>query len=587
MSIPGWLNTPHTLREYALLADGERGAVVGPRGDIVWMCFPHWDSDPLFSSLIGGGGTYAVTPTERHVWGGYYEPRSLIWRGRWTTSDAIVECRQAMSLPADPGCATILCRATALRGSCRLIAVLNPLADLGRHGMRELTLDDHNVWRARVHDLHLSWNGSERARVVRQGAHRALELEVDLSEGEHHDLTLVISAAATGRAPVDADTAWRETEQAWLERVGDFGHTIAPRDAAHAYAVMRGMSSTGGGMVAAATTSLPERADEGRNYDYRYVWIRDQCYAGEAAASAGALELMDDSARFITARLAEHGTELRPAYTGRGTPIPDEQSLGLEGYPGGNAVAGNRVRYQFQLDVFGEILLLLAACAQHDHLDDDGWRAAEVAAAAILARWHEPDAGVWELEPARDWTHSRLICAAGLRAIAAHTHVSRRSSRWLATADAIVADTSSRALHRSGRWQRAPDDQRVDAALLLVGLRGAVANDDPRSTATCSAVERELSDDLFCYRFRPDQRELGEAEGAFVLCGLWMALALEQQGRRLQAARWFERNRAACGPPGLLSEEFDVSQRQLRGNLPQAFAHALLLECAATLRGES
>ena len=104
------------------------------------------------------------------------------------------------------------------------------------------------------------------------------------------------------------------------------------------------------------------------------------------------------------------------------------------------------------------------------------------------------------------------------------------------------------------------------------------------SIATCAAVERELSDDLYCYRYRPDERALGEAEGAFVLCGFWMALALEQQGRPLQAARWFERNRAACGPPGLLSEEFDVTQRQLRGNLPQAFAHALLLECAATLQ---
>ena len=104
---------PHTLREYALLGDGERGAIVGPRGDLVWMCFPHWDSDPLFSALIGGGGTYAVTPTERHVWGGYYEPRSLIWRSRWATCDAIVECRQALALPADPGRVTILCRAAA------------------------------------------------------------------------------------------------------------------------------------------------------------------------------------------------------------------------------------------------------------------------------------------------------------------------------------------------------------------------------------------------------------------------------------------------------------------------------------------
>jgi len=178
-----------------------------------------------------------------------------------------------------------------------------------------------------------------------------------------------------------------------------------------------------------------------------------------------------------------------------------------------------------------------------------------------------------------------ISASGGLRAISAQAPARGRAGRWLAAADTIVAATSRRALHRSGYWQRSPDDPRVDAALLLAALRGAVQGDDPRSVATCAAVERELTDELYCYRYRPDERGLGEAEGAFVLCGFWMALALEQQQRPLQAARWFERNRAACGPPGLLSEEFDVTQRQMRGNLPQAFAHALLLECAATLRG--
>ena len=386
--------------------------------------------------------------------------------------------------------------------------------------------------------------------------------------------------------PPQPDPAWRETEQAWHEHIGDFAHTIAPRDAAHSYAVLRGLTGPGGGMVAAATTSLPERAEEGRNYDYRYVWVRDQCYAGEAAAAAGALDLMDDAVRFITARLVEHGRELRPAYTTRGTPIPDEHPLDLAGYPGGTAVVGNQVRRQFQLDIFGEILLLLATAAKSDHLEGESWRVAELAAATILDRWHEPDAGVWELDPSREWTHSRLICAAGLRAISSVPAAQRRASSWLSSADEIVAHTGHSALHPSGRWQRAPDDPRVDAALLLAGLRGAVPGDDPRTITTCDAVERELADDFYCYRYRPDERSLGEAEGAFVLCGFWVALALEQQGHSRRAAHWFERNRAACGSPGLLSEEFDVTQRQLRGNLPQAFAHALLLECAATLHDE-
>jgi alpha,alpha-trehalase len=169
---------------------------------------------------------------------------------------------------------------------------------------------------------------------------------------------------------------------------------------------------------------------------------------------------------------------------------------------------------------------------------------------------------------------------AGLRAIARHAGTERRAADRLALADAILADTAARCVHPSGRWQRTDEDPRVDAALLLAPIRGAVPHDDPRSLATLRAVAEELTSDGYAYRFRADDRPLGDAEGAFLLCGFLVALALDGQGERVGAARWFERNRAACGPPGLLAEEFDVRQRQLRGNLPQAFVHALLLECA-------
>ena len=150
-------------------------------------------------------------------------------------------------------------------------------------------------------------------------------------------------------------------------------------------------------------------------------------------------------------------------------------------------------------------------------------------------------------------------------------------------ADALTAEAATHAVHPSGRWQRAPDDDRVDAALLLAGIRGAVERGDPRSLATLRAVERELASDGYVYRFRHDERPLGQAEGAFLLCGFLTALACTQQGEQVAAARWFERSRSGCGPPGLLAEEFDVTQRQLRGNLPQSFAHALLLESAIAL----
>jgi GH15 family glucan-1,4-alpha-glucosidase len=558
---------PHVLREYALLADGERGVLVGPRGEFAWMCFPRWDSEPVFAALIGGDGTYGVTPRARFVWGGHYEPGTLIWRSRWVTHDALVECREALAVPARGDAAVLLRRVIALEGEASVDAVLDLRAGLARA--------DDGSWSGRAGDVPLRWTGAPQARME-DGALRA---RIDLRAGEQHDLVLVLGSDE----PVDPGRAWEATEAHWRERVPPLPATgAAERDARHAYAVLEGLTGAAGGAVAAATTSLPERATAGRNYDYRYVWIRDQCYIGQAVASAGPHRLLGESVRFVRDRLLEDGDGLTPAYTAAGGRVPGERHLGLPGYPGGSDVVGNHVNEQFQLDAFGEALLLLAAAGDHDALGGEEWRAAEAAAGAIARRRHEPDAGIWELDPER-WTHSRLICAAGLRAIARQAPRREQAAQWTALADAIVADAAASGLHPSGRWQRAPDDPRVDAALLLGAVRGAVAPDDPSSVATLAAVAGELTEDGYCYRYRADDRPLGTAEGAFLLCGFWLALAHLQRGDAVAAARWFERNRAACGPPGLLSEEFDVRQRQLRGNLPQAFVHALLIETAVGL----
>jgi len=335
-------------------------------------------------------------------------------------------------------------------------------------------------------------------------------------------------------------------------------------------------------MVAAATMSLPERADTGRNYDYRYVWMRDQCYTGVAVAADGPHRLLHEAVHFISDRLLADGDNVRPAYLVGGGRVPDEEPLDLDGYPGGTAVRGNRVNGQFQLDMVGEALTLFAAAAHYDALGKDAWRAARQAVATIEKRWPEPDAGIWKLNDAW-WTHSRLACVAGLARLAPFAPLAE-AGRMRELGDALLAATNRRCLHPEGYWQRSPDDQRVDTALLLPAVRGAVSADDPRTLATLDAVRRDLIDDSYVYRYAPAGRPLGQAEGAFLLCGFVLGLAEHQQGDEVNAVRRFERNRAACGPPGLLSEEFDVEQRQLRGNIPQAFVHALLLEASVRPR---
>jgi alpha,alpha-trehalase len=574
---------PHALRDYALLADGERGVLVGPRGDFAWMCFPRWHDDAVFCSLIGGVSSYVVAPKGRFVWSGYYEPGTLIWRSRWITEGGVVECREALALPSEPGRAIVLRRIVAVQGPARLEVALAAGAGFDRHGMARLRRDEEGAWCAELGEERMRWLGAAEAKPTDGNSRgRAPAMTVELEPGEERDLVLVLQHGEAPPPVHPAGELWSATEDEWRRRAPDVGGCLATRDAEHAYLVMSGMTSASGAMVAAATTSLPERAERGRNYDYRFAWVRDQCFAGQAVGALGPHELLDDAVRFTVGRLLADGPDLMPAYTVAGDPVPVERQLDLPGYPGGDDIVGNRVRDQFQLDVFGEALLLLATATRHDRLDADGWRAAELAVETIERRRHEPDAGIWELEPA-DWTHSRLICAAGLRAIAAHAPGHEQPAAWLALADKLVAETASAGLHPSGRWQRTGDDDRLDASLLLAAIRGAVPAEDPRSRATLEAVAAELTEDGYCYRFQAEGMPLGQAEGAFLLCGFWLALAYAQQGEDALARAWFERNRAACGTPGLFSEEFDVRQRQLRGNLPQAFVHALLLECTARL----
>jgi hypothetical protein len=574
---------PRVLREYAMVADGERGALIGPDGSVAWLCGPRWDSPAAFSGLLGGAGRYTITPADRwHVWGGYYEPGSLIWRSRWVGHSRI-ECREALAMPADPRRAVLLRRVEAVDGPAKVTVVLDLRGGYGRGRMTDVSRHG-DAWTGRSGKLRFRWSGAGKARPV----DGQLRMTVQLAAGEKHAFVLELSDLDLGAGPPEPDKLWTATEEAWSQVVPHCDDLVAVADARHAYAVLRGLTSASGAMVAAATTSLPERLEGGRNYDYRYAWIRDQCYAGLAVAAHGPHPLLAGAVRFVTERLLADGPDLMPGYTVSGSAIPGERPLRLRGFPGGEARSGNWVRGQFQLDAFGESLSLLAAAAGRDMLAEDDWQAAEVAAGAIEKRWREPDAGIWELDN-RHWAHSRLACVAGLRAVAAAAgsgpagrHGHRIAARWSSLADAITASLGD-CVHPSGRLQRAPDDPRVDAALLLPLIKGALPRSDPRALATIDAVRAELGSDGFVYRYRHDDRPLHLAEGAFLLCGLWMALAAHAGGDPVAAAHWFERNRSACGPAALYTEEYDVHQRQLRGNLPQAFVHAGVLECAVTL----
>ncbi len=576
----------HVLRDYALLADGHRGVLVGPQGDCAWLCFPGWADPAVFASLVGSGGHYLIQPRGRWVWGGYYEDGTLIWVSRWVTENGVFESREALAYPGTPGRAVLLRRVRALDRDGELSVALDPRSDYGRRSVGAWRRRER-FWEARSHDLVLRWWGGQDAVSRPVDHHHRLEMQLELAAGAEHDFVLELittqadSPGDRGGAP-DADALWLLTEESWRAEVPDCKGIVAAQDVRRSYAVLRGMTGPEGGTVAAATTSLPERAGGNRNYDYRYVWVRDTCYIGRAGACVpGGEAMLDDAVRWVSARLIADGDQLSPAYLPDGGPVPGVKVLeDLPGYPGGTDVIGNRIRDQFQLDAFGEALLLFSLAGARGRLDTTGWKAAEIAAEAIERRWTEEDSGIWELEP-RHWTHSRLICVAGLRALCQAGLAPEQTVRYLALADTILARTASESVHPAGYWQRAPDDPRVDASLLLAELRGALSPTDPRSQATRRLVVDELTEDGHVYRYRRPGSPLGEAEGAFLICNFWLSLASLGAGETVEGVRWFERARSGAGAPGLLAEEFDVVQHQLRGNLPQAFVHAALIECAA------
>jgi alpha,alpha-trehalase len=471
-------------------------------------------------------------------------------------------------MPADPHRVVVLRRIVAVDGPARVNVVLNVRAGFGRSRMADLSRAGQ-CWTGRSGRLRFRWSGAARARPGDGG----LALTVTLPAGGHHDLVLELSDWPLDTRPPDPDQTWAATEEAWSAVVPACDDLTAARDARHAYAILRGVTASTGAMVAAATTSLPEHLEGGRNYDYRYAWIRDQCYAGLAVAAHGPHPLLDGTVRFVTERLLADGPGLMPAYTMAGEPIPGERALRLPGYPGGAAKAGNRVTGQFQLDGLGEALELFAAAARLDLLAEENWQAAAMAAEAIEKRWAEPDAGIWELED-RHWTHSRLACVSGLRSLAAAAtgppggpgH--RQAARWSALADSLLASLGD-AVHPSGRWQRSPDDGRVDAALLLPVIRGALPADDPRNHATIRAAQDELTEDGYVYRFRHDARPLHKSEGAFLLCGFWMAQVAQARGDTTAASRWFERNRAPAARPACTPRSTTSASASLGATCPR------------------
>ena len=358
---------------------------------------------------------------------------------RWVTDNGVIESRQALAYPGRPDRAVILRRVSAVDSEAHLSAFVALAGDYGRRPVGAGDVTTLAV-RGRPRLTKSTPDGAEPLTQTCRESRRTSHL---MWNSTWTRATPMISCwscsaprsrSATGPTPTSCGAKRPRVGP----RVFRNARTPAGRDVRRSFATLRGLTETDGATVAAVTTALPERAEAGRNYDYRYGWIRDICYIGQAGAAIdGGEPVLDDAVRWVCARILSDGVSTTPAYRGDGSPVPEPLSLGLAGYPGGSDVVGNRVRDQFQLDLFGEVLLLLANAASQDRLDTHGWDAAELAIRAIAeVRRERPR--IWEIGPDY-WTHSRLICAAGLRAIAEHAPTSRRVTTSLSLADHLLS----------------------------------------------------------------------------------------------------------------------------------------------------
>jgi len=349
-----------------------------------------------------------------------------------------------------------------------------------------------------------------------------------------------------------------------------------------------------GGIVAAPTTSLPERPGGVRNWDYRYCWLRDATLTLYALMLAGYTYEAIAWRDWLLRAVAGDPDRLQIMYGVAGERHLDEhEAPWLSGYEGSRPVRiGNLAHEQLQLDVYGEVMDALYQSRRFNIPPDRwSWGLEKALLDRLESKWTEPDDGIWEVRgPRRHFTHSKVMAWVafdrGVKSIE-RFGLEGPAGRWRAVRDAIHDEICSRGVDAHGAFVQSYGSSRLDASALLIPLVGFVSEDDPRADCTVRAVERELLHDGLVMRYRPDDAlavdGLPAGEGVFLPCSFWLADNYVQLGRRDEAARLFERLLSLRNDVGLLSEEYDPAARRLLGNFPQALTHLALVNTAHNL----
>jgi GH15 family glucan-1,4-alpha-glucosidase len=346
-----------------------------------------------------------------------------------------------------------------------------------------------------------------------------------------------------------------------------------------------------GGIVAAATTSLPEQLGGVRNWDYRYCWLRDATLTLSSLLVAGYQQEACAWREWLLRAVAGEPSKMQIMYGAAGERWLSEREIDwLPGYEGSTPVRiGNAAVDQFQLDVYGEVMdCLHEARRQRLQEDDSDWQLQVQIMEFLESHWDQPDEGIWEVRgPRRHFTHSKIMAWVAFdRAAKAVEEFSLEgpSSRWRAQRDTIHREVCERGFDADrNAFTQYYGGKGLDASLLIAPLVGFLPANDERIIGTVEAIEKELTNDGFVMRYSQDSEHvdgLPQGEGAFLACSFWLVDCLAMMGRATDAHRLFERLLAIRNDVGLLAEEYDVRQKRLVGNFPQAFSHVGLINSA-------
>jgi GH15 family glucan-1,4-alpha-glucosidase len=582
------------IEDYGLVGDLQTAALVGRNGSVDWLCFPRFDSGSCFGALLGSAeeGRWQIAPaggglaTDRR-----YRKNTLILESEWQTATGRVRVIDFM--PPRGKAPDIVRIVEGLEGRVEMHTELVMRFDYG----------SVIPWVSRIDDDTLIAIGGPDALVLRTPVElqpEAMTHAADFSVRAGERVPFVLTWYPSHHkppVPVEPERALAETESYWREWMRDCGYEGDYADAVHtSLLVLKALTYLPtGGIVAAPTTSLPERIGGVRNWDYRYCWLRDATFTLLAMMNAGFTDEAHAWRNWLLRAVAGDPANAQILYGVGGERRISEFELDwLPGYAGSQPVRiGNAAHEQFQLDVYGEVMDALHQ-ARIDGLpaDDHAWSLQRNLMDFLEGAWALPDEGIWEVRgPRRHFTHSKVLAWVAFdRAVDTVERFDLQGpvERWRRIRDEIHEEVCREAFDvRLNSFTQAYGSDELDASTLLIPLVGFLPADDPRVLGTIDAILRDLTRDGFVERYKPKERNdvdgLPGGEGVFLPCSFWLVDALLMAERDDEARALFEKLIAVSNDLGLLAEEYDPGAKRLLGNYPQAFTHVGLVNSAYNL----